>query len=98
MAEREEDDKVQVVVGDPDERGARPTLCLYEDRIEVGECAPLKDGVPLNGKALVELDGRAPFCRMRFLEGRPKGPAKVNSKAYQAGWESIFGKKEVAQA
>lgn len=27
-----------------------------------------------------------------------KGPARVNTKAYQNGWDALFGKKPVAQA
>jgi len=97
---------VPVVVSDTDEHGNKSAICLYDDHVEIGELRPLKDGAPIMSGRPVVLTGSGPCRDMQFLcDGGPreggaprKGPAKVNSLAFHAGWDSIFGKKEIGQA
>jgi hypothetical protein len=92
---------IQAIVGLPDENGARPTIGLYEDRIEIGEVRPLRTGKSATpGAYPVSLEGDGPYRTMTFLDKMPprKGPAKVNSPAFRQNWDSIFGKQEVGQA
>lgn len=72
--------------------------------ITSGVIHPVKDGKPLFGGELlnlsktenenifevqpVELDGK-------IESTSHSGPAMVNSRAYQSGWDNIFGKKPV---
>lgn len=73
--------------------------------ITSGVIHPVKDGKPLSGGELlnlhktenenifevqpVELDGKIESVVSH------SGPAMVNSRAYQNGWDNIFGKKPV---
>jgi hypothetical protein len=67
------------------------------------------EGTPINpgeGAFVLEDKGGGHFGvtpliepRMSGEAGEHKGPARVNTKAYQAGWDALFGgKKPVAQA
>jgi hypothetical protein len=93
-------DDVPILVAPADEHGHSQVMCLYDDCVEMGELRPLKDGVPIMGGEPVMVSGSGPRRTMQFLGEKPprKGPAKVNSPAFQAGWDNIFGKKEVGQA
>jgi hypothetical protein len=77
-------------------------LRAREERVEVGEIRPMKEGRPLSGE-LVKLKAREGEERMFDVEvlhdarpaesrsaGKP-GPAQVATEAYRAGWDAIFG-------
>lgn len=89
--------------GNGDVRG----LVLDETGIRSAEFTRIEEGRPIMGE-YVELKGRegSPLVDAEFhsLPGVPevppeertsrgRGPARVNSRAYEAGWERIFGKK-----
>lgn len=74
--------------------------------IQVGTMRKVPDGTPLmpgEGLLSLEPDGANGMTVTPLVEpGAPaappasdsrSGPARVNSKAYQAGWEALFGKK-----
>jgi hypothetical protein len=90
-------------VGDPSDDGsAARVLRMRDDRIETGELRAAKDGQPVVGE-LVKLSRRTEHERLFDVEVLARGPAParadtaasrpalVNSDAYRAGWESIFG-------
>jgi hypothetical protein len=73
-----------------------------EDRVEVGEIRPMKEGHPITGE-VVRLKPRKDEERLFDVEvllEKPAsaaaetsrtGPAQVATDAYRAGWNAIFG-------
>lgn len=82
-------------------------LRLKNDELSAGELREAKDGQPINGE-LIKLSQRSEHDRLYDVEvlaegpratttapAQPrKGPPKVASDAYRAGWESIFGARK----
>ena len=89
--------------------GSRPCVRhLPDHRVQTGVVQPLKDGQSLNGYdevLAVKYDQQHgdfevqsvydPRQASPALESAPsKGPAKVTSNAYRAGYDRIFGAKQ----
>ena len=82
------------------------TVRINDDgKVYVGSVTPTKDGQPIPpGTQLLHttpLEGSAPWVEGEVVynpenasEGH-SGPAMVNSSAYKAGWDTIFGKKDL---
>ncbi len=95
-----DDPKDLLLVGPPTEGDGWKVLRHREDRLEVGELRPVREGRPLSGD-LIKLRPRAEHDRLfdvEVLAELPKapraarsGPAQVATEAYREGWESIFG-------
>ncbi len=92
-----------VLLGGPtnDGEGVR-VLRAREDRLEVGEVRPMKDGKPLHSGEVVKLvpRGESRVCDVEVLAkigdtDAPKpaqvGPAQVATREYRESWERIFG-------
>jgi hypothetical protein len=81
-----------------DESGIRSAeFCRIEEGQPImGEYVELKgrEGSPLVDAEFHKLPG-TPLMppEERVTRGDRRGPARVNSRAYEAGWERIFGKK-----
>lgn len=67
---------------------------------------PRRSGEPLHGSGII-IEHRGPgpvynvvgeFDTASTTPSKTKGPAKVATDAYRAGWDSIFGNKTVGQA
>ena len=94
--------------------GVRPFIQHTADHnIMVGTMRQVPEGTPIHpGEGVLALSdkGGGRYDVTTLLEpGEPtaaqsgataghKGPARVNTKAYQDGWDALFGKKPVAQA
>jgi hypothetical protein len=91
----------------PTEDGEGVSVVRFrDDRIELGEVRPAKEGRPLAGD-LVRLSRRAdsPFYDVEVLVAREelaaaapprKGPAKVATAAYRRNWTALFGEDREA--
>jgi len=74
-------------------------LRARDERLEMGEVRPLKDGKPLGAGEIVKLAPRAAsprVCDVEVLarigpEPRGGGPPQVATAAYRESWERIFG-------
>jgi len=69
-----------------------------EERIEVGELRPMREGMPLSGE-LVKLIPRAESDRLFDVDvlyatekrSEDGGPAQVATDSYRRNWDKIFG-------
>jgi hypothetical protein len=82
---------------------------LREDRIETGELREAKEGQPIVGE-LVKLEQRPEHERLYDVEVLARGPAasaprtdearthkgplRVTSDSYRAGWDAVFGETD----
>jgi hypothetical protein len=96
-----------VLLGGPtdDGEGVR-VLRARQERVEVGEVRPMKEGKPLTGGEIVKLVPRAKSPRVCDVEVLAKvsppasasparvGPAQVATHEYRESWERIFGGEE----
>jgi hypothetical protein len=64
-----------------DEVGQESTIAI---------CSPAKEGVPLNGSPLYT---RRPDGKYERVDLTGKGPAKVATPAYRAGWARTFSRE-----
>jgi hypothetical protein len=91
--------------------GARPCVRHLPDHsIQTGFVKPLVDGQPINGFDEVfaaRYDPQHGDYEVKSLYSQPqtgvaqathKGPAKVTSNEYRAGYDRIFGKQTVGEA
>jgi hypothetical protein len=71
-----------------------------EERLELGEVRPLKEGKPIRGEVvrLKPREGTPRVCDVEVMAkvdapAAPamKGPAQVASRAYRDSWDRIFG-------
>ena len=88
-----------VLLGPPTADGAGVhVLRARDERLELGELRALEEGRPINGE-IVTLAPRKDNPRVCDVKesyaplAPHKGPAKVATTAYRAGWDEIFGKK-----
>lgn len=87
-----------VLLGGPTESGEGiHVLRRRDDRIEVGECRPLKEGCPIQGE-VVRLRQRSEHERLFdvevVLEAPARGgPAQVATESYRKNWDAIFGER-----
>jgi len=64
-----------------------------DHQTQTGIARRLKEGQPLNGSRLIQVQ-RRPDGLYDFKELSPhEGPVMVNSKAFRDGWEGIFGQR-----
>lgn len=75
-------------------------LRAREERFELGELRALEEGRPISGEivTLAPRKDNPRVCDVKESYAPPaphkahKGPAKVATTAYRAGWDEIFGK------
>lgn len=72
--------------------------CHGDDHVtRVRVMEPIAEGEPINGRELYEGGDDGYLHRVDLGGSGPivsKGPAKVTSNAYRAGWDGVFGKRE----
>jgi hypothetical protein len=84
-----------VILHSPTEDGeGMNVLRARDERLEVGQMRPVKDGKPITGE-LVSLaprqDSERAFDVTVLAKVEPAaGPAQVATRAYRDGWERIF--------
>lgn len=85
----------KVVFGAPTADGGIPYVRHREDHsLSLGIARVVRDSEPIDPNTeLVQVEPlEGPAYRVKTLYAS-KGPSKVNSRAYQTGWEQIFGNK-----
>lgn len=88
-----------VLLGPPTADGAGVhVLRAREERLEIGELRALEEGRPITGEivTLAPRKDNPRVCDVKESYAPPathKGPAKVATTAYRAGWDEIFGQK-----
>lgn len=97
-----------LVAGPELEGGVRPFIRHTADHeIHVGTMRLVKEGAPMmpgEGAFALRDRGEGHFDVTPLVEPQPKaegghkGPARVNTRAYQEGWDALFGKRPAAQA
>jgi hypothetical protein len=92
-----------VVLGPPTaDGGGVHVLRARDERLEAGELRTLQEGKPIAGEvvSLAPRPGRPRICDVTASyspkANRGKGPPKVASSAYRAGWDEIFGARDAA--
>jgi hypothetical protein len=98
MMSNQDDEVDRAVMGPACQHGYAPIVRYRNGTVrDVGFIMPAREGVPVPaGAELVNLRRRedgAYDCTTLV-----KGPPQVSTPAYREGWDSIFGKREVAQA
>jgi hypothetical protein len=103
----------RMLLGPEQGDGSRPCVRhLPDHRIQTGFVKPLRDGQPINGFDEVFAARYDPQhgdyeVKSIYDQSQPptgaaqatsKGPAKVTSNAYRAGYDRIFGKQTVGSA
>ena len=97
----------ELIAGPVPPGGVRPFVRHTADHnILVGTMRQVPEGTPINpGEGVLALSdkGGGRYDGTSLLEpggatAGHKRPARVNTKAYQDGWDALFGKKPVAQA
>ncbi len=94
----------ELVAGPALPDGARPFVRHTADhKIQAGIMRPVVEGEPLYNGAFALEHKEGDLYRVHEVtphkadaatdDGGHKGPARVNSRAYQSGWDAIFGKK-----
>ncbi len=92
-----------VFVQGPAESGRGVSIVRVKDeQVSVGEMVAAKEGQPITGE-LVKLSPRPEHERLFDVEvlAKPpepaapthKGPPRIATDAYRAGWEQVFGKR-----
>jgi hypothetical protein len=102
MPEDEKRPDVVLLQGPTEDGEGVRVLRAREDRLEVGEVRPLKEGQPIIAGEVVKLLPRAGsrVCDVEVLaklgagdaaKAAQIGPAQVATRAYRDSWERIFG-------
>lgn len=74
--------------------GSRPFIRRTDDGISCGMMRDAKDGQPVNGCELVNLQRiEGERFRVESIYGHKTGPTKVTSDMYRTGWDKVFGNK-----
>lgn len=65
--------------------------------ISLGECAPLEDGKPISPGAteIFQVEHTSQPGLYDIVSRTKIGPAMVSTPAYRAGYDAIFGSKDV---
>ncbi len=83
------------------EDGSVETLKVDESGMYTGSLVPLKNGRPIPPNSQVidtrAIKGYSPWRSGELVyDGQPSaGPPKVNSRAFQTGWDAIWGAKDI---
>lgn len=98
MAENDKKGEDFITLGPVLEDGTQPYIRHRADHsIETGVSRIMEEGKPMYGdeKSLVRLTPRDPWSYnvepLQEKSAATSGPAKVATKAYREGWDSIFG-------
>jgi len=98
-ADPEPQDVVLVHARNP-ERGSYGIVRWRDNRVELGEMRPVKEGQPLQGEVVRLHEREAPLYDVEVLldapapHARGAGPPKVTSNDYRTGWDGIFGPRD----
>jgi len=97
---KEEPEKYPILLGPTDDEGRQEVLTFTPDGVERGRLGPV--GADEEGAAAkVRIEQQmGPLGTMEVIEGSVRsGPPRVNSPAYRANFDTIFGgKQEVGEA
>lgn len=84
-----------IVIGPPISDEAH--LCVRhtaDHQLAVGVVRPVRDGEPIGDSAVTLEPKGGPLYAVRPTLDPAKGPAKIATRAYRDGWDSIFGKRQ----
>lgn len=96
---RHESDDIAFLCGPTEDRQGAHLLRLRQGEIQAGEIRPVQEGVPLNGREVVQLKPRKNtprLCDVEVLHPSESptrnhgGPAQVATDRYRSNWERIF--------
>lgn len=92
-------DRDVLVMGPETQSGGNLFIRHKNDHsIVVGEIHPVEDGKYVHGE-IINLSGEGPVFDVETVyDAKNEKPSKVNTKAFQEGWDAIFGNKLIGQA